>query len=76
MVTPTPTYGLTHLAISVKDIERTLSFYCSVFDMQMMYHEKDMIQLTTPGCHDILVFSSNGMRKRVRREALLILVSG
>ncbi len=52
----TKTYGLTHIAVSVKDIERTLRFYCSVFDMQIMYHEKDMIQLTTPGCHDILVF--------------------
>ena len=55
----TPTYGLTHLAISVKDIERTLQFYCSVFDMQVMYHEKDMIQLTTPGCSDILVFQQS-----------------
>ena len=43
----TVTYGLTHLAISVNDVERTLRFYCSVFDMQVMYHEKDMIQLTT-----------------------------
>lgn len=56
MTSFTPTYGLTHLAISVKDIEKTLKFYCAVFDMQVMYHEKDMIQLTTPGCHDILVF--------------------
>ena len=55
----TPTFGLTHLAISVKDIERTKLFYTSVFDMQVMYHEKDMIQLTTPGCHDILVFQQN-----------------
>lgn len=52
----TKTYGLTHLAIAVADIERTLSFYQSVFDMEVMYHEKNMIQLTTPGCHDILVF--------------------
>jgi predicted enzyme related to lactoylglutathione lyase len=55
----TPTYGLTHLAISVKDVERTMRFYNSVFDMQVMYHEKDMIQLTTPGCNDILVFQEN-----------------
>src|SRR4249920_2537556 len=50
------TYGLTHLAIAVKDVERTLKFYQSVFDMQVMYHEKGFIQLTTPGCNDILVF--------------------
>ena len=50
------TYGLTHLAISVTDIERTLKFYQQVFEMEIMYHEKDMIQLTTPGSFDILVF--------------------
>jgi catechol 2,3-dioxygenase-like lactoylglutathione lyase family enzyme len=52
----TSTYGLTHIAILVKDVEKTLQFYQAVFDMEIMYHEKDMIQLTTPGCHDILVF--------------------
>jgi len=50
------TYGLTHLAIAVSDVAQTLKFYRSVFDMQVMYHEKEFIQLTTPGCNDILVF--------------------
>ena len=52
----TPTYGLTHLAIAVNNIERTLEFYQKVFDMELMYKEENMIQLTTPGCHDIIVF--------------------
>lgn len=52
----TKTYGLTHLALAVKDVERTLTFYQHVFDMEVMYHEEKMIQLTTPGCDDILVF--------------------
>ena len=50
------TYGLTHLAIAVNDIERTLKFYSQVFDMQTMYHETGVLQLTTPGSNDILVF--------------------
>lgn len=50
------TYGLTHLAIAVNDIDRTMKFYQCVFDMQIMYHENGFIQLTTPGCNDILVF--------------------
>ena len=50
------TYGLTHLAIAVHNIERTMKFYHDVFDMQTMYHENGFIQLTTPGCNDILVF--------------------
>ena len=50
------TYGICHLAIAVRDVERTLRFYRHVFGMEVMYHEAKMIQLTTPGCHDILVF--------------------
>ena len=53
------TYGLTHLAISVQDIERTLRFYQGLFGMKVMYHENNMIQLTTPGCNDIIVFEEN-----------------
>src|SRR6186713_3177913 len=52
----TSTYGLTHLAIAVRDVEKTLEFYQSVFDMHLMYHTENMIQLTTPGCNDIMVF--------------------
>ena len=50
------TYGLTHLAITVKDIDRTLRFYQHVFDMEVMYRHDNFLQLTTPGCQDILVF--------------------
>lgn len=50
------TYGLTHIAVAVADIGRTLRFYQDVFDMEVMYHKEDFLQLTTPGCHDVLVF--------------------
>ena len=50
------TYGLTHLAIAVYDVNRTLEFYHNVFEMQTMYKQAGFIQLTTPGCNDILVF--------------------
>jgi catechol 2,3-dioxygenase-like lactoylglutathione lyase family enzyme len=50
------TYGLRHLANAVNDIERTMHFYQEVFGMQTMYNEERFIQLTTPGCRDILVF--------------------
>ena len=53
------TYGLTHIAVAVKDIEKTLKFYRHIFDMDVMYHKEKMIQLTTPGNHDILVFEEN-----------------
>ena len=50
------TYGLTHLAIAVKDVKRTKKFYHDVFEMETMYDQEDFIQMTTPGCNDILVF--------------------
>jgi predicted enzyme related to lactoylglutathione lyase len=54
---PNPkTYGLTHLSIAVNDVDKTMKFYQQVFDMQTMYHENGFVQLTTPGCNDILVF--------------------
>jgi len=55
----TATYGLTHLAIVVKDLNKTKSFYTKVFDMEVMYDTEDFLQLTTPGCHDVLVFEKN-----------------
>jgi len=54
------TYGLTHIAVKVNDLERTKRFYCEVFDMEVMYDEESFIQLTTPGCNDILVFEKAG----------------
>jgi predicted enzyme related to lactoylglutathione lyase len=50
------TYGLTHIAIAVKDLERTSMFYQKVFDMEVMYKEGNFLQLTTPGNNDIIVF--------------------
>jgi len=50
------TYGLTHIAVAVKDLKRTSLFYQKVFDMEVMYKEENFLQLTTPGSHDIIVF--------------------
>jgi catechol 2,3-dioxygenase-like lactoylglutathione lyase family enzyme len=55
----TATYGLTHLAIVVRDLTKTKNFYTRVFDMEVMYDTEDFLQLTTPGCHDIIVFEKN-----------------
>jgi predicted enzyme related to lactoylglutathione lyase len=50
------TYGLTHIAIAVRDLDRTLGFYQKVFDVQVMYHKHDFLQVSTPGANDIIVF--------------------
>jgi catechol 2,3-dioxygenase-like lactoylglutathione lyase family enzyme len=54
------TYGLTHIALAVEDLDRTRMFYQSVFNMEVMYDEANLLQLTTPGAHDILVFEKHG----------------
>ena len=51
-----PTYGLSHIALKVKDLERTAAFYHQVFGAVVMYKEDNFIQLQTPGSKDILVF--------------------
>ena len=50
------TYGLTHIALPVKDVHRTAVFYEKVFGARTMYRRPGFIQVQTPGSHDILVF--------------------
>ncbi len=50
------TYGLTHIAIAVRDLNRTLQFYKEVFGAEPMYQEETWAQVQTPGSHDIIVF--------------------
>jgi catechol 2,3-dioxygenase-like lactoylglutathione lyase family enzyme len=49
------TYGLTHLALSVSDVERAFAFYEAVFGMVAVYRGDDFIQAQTPGARDVLV---------------------
>ena len=65
------TYGLTHLAILVKDIQRTLSFYREVFDVEVMYQEKTWAQVRTPGCEDIIVFEQSDLETVGKSGGLL-----
>ena len=58
MTTKTPsvsTYGLTHLALGVKNPDRAFAFYSRVFGMVAVYREIDFIQAQTPGGRDVLV---------------------
>lgn len=53
------TYGLTHIALKVKDVKRSSAFYRQVFGAREMYGNRDFVQLQTPGSHDILVLESS-----------------
>lgn len=54
-----PTYGLTHIALKVKDPGRTALFYRQVFGAIEMYREENFIQVQTPNSKDILVFEKS-----------------
>jgi catechol 2,3-dioxygenase-like lactoylglutathione lyase family enzyme len=50
------THGLTHIALAVKDAERSFHFYERVFGAVAVYRKPTFIQAQTPGTHDVLVF--------------------
>jgi len=49
------TYGLTHVALAVKDVERAAAFYRSVFGAVEVYRQNGFVQLQTPGARDVIV---------------------
>jgi catechol 2,3-dioxygenase-like lactoylglutathione lyase family enzyme len=56
------TYGLTHIALGVKDPARAFDFYRHVFGMVAVYRNPDFIQAQTPGSRDVLVFERSKRR--------------
>lgn len=56
------TYGLTHLALAVKDPARAFGFYRDVFGMVAVYEQADFLQAQTPGARDVLVFEKSTRR--------------
>ncbi len=53
------TYGLTHIALGVHNVERSLEFYQRVFGVIEVYRSNGFIQAQTPGSRDVLVFEEN-----------------
>ena len=53
------TYGLTHLALAVRDVERSLRFYQQVFGVEAYFREEGRIHVKTPGCHDVITFDQH-----------------
>jgi catechol 2,3-dioxygenase-like lactoylglutathione lyase family enzyme len=50
------TFGLTHIALNVRDTERAFRFYQSVIGAVDVYRGDGFIQAQTPGSRDVLVF--------------------
>ena len=56
------THGLTHIALAVRDAERSLRFYQEVFGAVPVYRQSGFIQAQTPGSRDVLVFEEGKER--------------
>ena len=54
-----PTHGLTHIALAVRDAERSLMFYRQMFGVEAYFREEGRIHAKTPGCHDVITFDEH-----------------
>jgi catechol 2,3-dioxygenase-like lactoylglutathione lyase family enzyme len=53
---PVATHGLTHIALSVRDPQRSKRFYQDVVGVVPVYESDDFVQVQTPGSRDVIVF--------------------
>ena len=53
---PVRTHGLTHIALAVRDPERSLAFYAAVLGVVPVYRDENFVQAQTPGSRDVIVF--------------------
>jgi catechol 2,3-dioxygenase-like lactoylglutathione lyase family enzyme len=50
------THGLSHIALAVRDPDRSLAFYSAAFGVKEYYRDADMIQVQGPGPNDVIAF--------------------
>jgi catechol 2,3-dioxygenase-like lactoylglutathione lyase family enzyme len=53
------TYGLTHIVLAVRDVNRSLRFYQQVLGVVEVYRSDGFTQAQTPGSRDVIVFEEN-----------------
>ena len=56
-----PTWGLTHIAMAVRDPRRSLEFYRAVLGVVPVYASETFIQAQTPGSRDVIVFERGAL---------------
>jgi catechol 2,3-dioxygenase-like lactoylglutathione lyase family enzyme len=50
------THGLTHLNLTVADLDRAVRFYTDVFGVKEYYRDASSVQVLGPGPHDVIAF--------------------
>ena len=53
------THGLSHISLSVADMERSLKFYSEVFGVREYYRDATSVQAQGPGSHDVIAFEQD-----------------
>lgn len=53
------THGLTHVALAVRDPDRSAQFYGSVVGAVVVYRQDGFVQVQTPGSRDVIVFQAD-----------------
>ncbi len=59
---PARTFGLTHIALAVRDPERAARFYEAAFGAKVYFRDADSVQVQGPGPHDVLAFERDEAR--------------
>ena len=57
------TYGLTHVALAVRDAARAAKFYEKVFGSVVVYQGAGFVQIQTPGTRDVIVLEERNKLK-------------
>lgn len=53
------TYGLTHIGLAVRDLDRAFRFYRDVLGVRKVYEDPTTIHVQTPGSRDIIAFEED-----------------
>ncbi len=57
------TFGLTHIALAVRNTDRASRFYQEVFGAREVYRSDGFVQVQTPGTRDVIVFEERDPKK-------------